>query len=536
MVDVSTIKGIHYGIKSAKTGYDKLNAKNIVPRINVAADNTADSFEDLSSGHFYAAMESKEFGDYLDGIHSESEEYLVQKFADRLQHEIADPSIETDFEAASQKFFENLNREIAENDPELREQLKFFKISDIQTGVDDIREAVTAKPSFNGATENRESLDSIFRHFTSQVDNEVLEPIRRLDVLEMSNPEKPFESTIKHRVREETGVEYKQFQEAIESDQFDIVDLDTISIDLRISIADNFEKLKYTIPNKTGKNELILNDPDLLWDCSCRFSGRDSCKIHSHPLGDEVSQRFKGYVKITYRDIDVIWKDSQYFWPPSVDTIYMVENITEEGIHNEFVKSMCEIGCGTGLMGMTLASLNQSVDQLYMSDWLITPILFSRISWELNKESISGVTFFPIVGYGDHWLNYPSPKELGIDQAFSNPPYLPGLKRFDNIRSQSTVGGTDLLELLIKNGDEFVDDLLVNFSNIALPEAKEAAEKSPASLIQVGPSHEVPFRVPSALSSRKYMAYLLNDRDLRKREDSRYLFWHEVGTYRRNFD
>lgn len=337
------------------------------------------------------------------------------------------------------------------------------------------------------------------------------------------------------------NMKFETFKTILESDDLIYIDSGSIEPDLSINIGDGFSELEYIFGTGSINERLEISEPNLLWDCSCAFSDKVECSIHSNDVGKEIAKRFgQDCVKISYRGVDVIWRDSRYFWPPSVDTIYMIENLLDEGVHDESIQSICEVGCGTSMMGLVLLSINRNVNELYVSDWLITPLLFSRISWEMNKERINNLrgtepAVTPVLGYGSYWVEHPPPNKLSIDQVYCNPPYLPDLGVFDSVREQNTVGGTALLELLIEKGEEFADEVFINFSEIALPEAKEAENKSSASLEPIGTTHTVPFRVPTALNSPEYMNHLIYNRNLKKHEDSPYPLWHDITTYKLNF-
>lgn len=538
MESFTLMKALSLGM-NIRAGYDRLNAGNLEPRINAAADKTAESFDELTSDHLYVAIKSERLDEFTEGFRSYEEESAIERFASILDDEVVHPSIEIDFESASQEFFTNLDREIAEKDPILWRQLQSYKldvITEITQQIRNKQEGDTDNRSTDSITGIVEPLDSVYSHFTSEVDEKLVEPVRELDKVNRRRAEEVFEAIVKQNIYEKTGVEFKKFQRELESEHLIFIDPESITEDLSIDIANGFDQLEFIVPPGSTNDRMTIENPGLLWDCSCGFSEGRNCRIHSNEIGNEVSRRFRrDYVKISYRNMSVIWKDSQFFWPPSVDTIYMIENLLEEDIHKERAESICEIGCGTSLMGIVLSHMNENVNQLYASDWLLTPIVFSRINWEMNKEKIGRCSLTPILGYGSYWVEHPPPRDIKIDQAYCNPPYLPNMAGFNSMTDQDTVGGTALLELLIEEGGEFADSLFVNFSEIALPEAKESESKSQATLEQIGSTHTVPFRVPSALASRDYMNYLINNRNLKVRNNSRYRFWHDITTYQLKF-
>jgi len=377
-----------------------------------------------------------------------------------------------------------------------------------------------------------ESIDEICK-FTSDIDIALLEPVRDLN-LDKEKTNKTFDSIVRHNIGENVNMTSDEFHTELKLSEINFFNMEELQTDIYITIDKNFEMISYKIPDE---GELTLKNPDLLWDCSCSFTGGDECRIHSKQLGQEVNDRFgDGFAKISFRDVEVVWTDCPYFWPPSVDTIYMIENLLENGIHKDFNRSLLEIGCGSALMSILLADKSESIRQVYANDWLLTPLLFSRINWELNKKELSNTAFYPILGHGDHWVGDTNPEEVNIDQAVCNPPYLPDLGKYDSVRESTTVGGTYLLELLIEDGYKFADDIYINYSNIAEPEVEEALSNSKASMEIVGGPETVPFRVSSALGNPQYMASLIDERDLIVRDDSRYPYWHNIKTCHLTFE
>jgi len=112
-----------------------------------------------------------------------------------------------------------------------------------------------------------------------------------------------------------------------------------------------------------------------------------------------------------------------------------------------------------------------------------------------------------------------------------NPPYLPALEEFPEAGLTSTVGGTGLLEAVVRRGGEVADEVYVRFSELARREAERAADEAGVGFEQVGRRRTVPFRVQPALSVDDYTEALL-DRGLEERDVGRYRLHHEVGTYR----
>ena len=209
----------------------------------------------------------------------------------------------------------------------------------------------------------------------------------------------------------------------------------------------------------------------------------------------------------------------------------MYDNLDNEGILSSPFTSVLDVGCGTGFLGIAATHRNPEIRHLSMSDWLLTPVVFSRINWEKNYGSmIKSVSFEPRLGLGFNWMRQRNSFQRKFDFCLCNPPYLPEVEEYPEVNMQNAVGGTDLLEKVISDGGNVAERVIVNFSDLALPEAEDSAKAVGGELVQVGHEHHVPFRVRSALRSEGYMEEL-ESREIEIREQGRYKYWHTVRTY-----
>ena len=113
-----------------------------------------------------------------------------------------------------------------------------------------------------------------------------------------------------------------------------------------------------------------------------------------------------------------------------------------------------------------------------------------------------------------------------------NPPYLPNLPGFSKLPLASTVFGTDLLENIIRLGHGLAKEVIISFSDLALPEAKEAAEKWGKKLGPIGRSHRVPFRVSHVYEEHDYLKLLIDERGLEYTPNEIFPLYHTLRTYR----
>lgn len=377
--------------------------------------------------------------------------------------------------------------------------------------------------------------------FTEEIDSKIRPAIREHRLLKQEELTNVY-CDLLHAEFKKHNIDFQDFLEKLKSFNFlKRMHFDQINIDLLVNIEKNFEKIMF----KYNNAELLIENPKLLWDCHCatpigNFEPEDRpkntldtrCPIHSDELGAEVSSRFmNGLVQIQYDGIKVLWHDSEEFWPPSIDTIRMYENLKSDGVMKKRFLSILDIGSGTGFLGISLAKHNPYIQKLYLSDWLLTPVVFSKINWEINRGNKTHVSCIPLIGMEINWLNYSFPVRP-FDICICNPPYLPSLKNFPEVRMSSTVAGTDLLEYIIKEGHKIARETYINFSSIAEKEAISAANKAKAKLVKIGESYKVPFRVPQALKAKNYVQELSEKRGLKISEDGRYKYWHTVSTYK----
>lgn len=334
------------------------------------------------------------------------------------------------------------------------------------------------------------------------------------------------------------------FLKYCEKNYSSLIDDKKFNVDLTISINESLKNLAF----KTDNFDCKIRKPRLLWDCNCPepkgsypIEVWDSeqrgafCPIHDgcQTYGDELEAKFKnGLVEIEYKGVSVLWYRVHDFWPPSVDSMHLFENLRSSGFINDVrPKSVLDLGSGTGFLGILIANEYKFLEELFLSDWLLTPFLFGCINWSKNNKNLQHIDFYPLLGIGLDFLNRKPSLEKKFDLCISNPPYLPDLGEFQEIRAKDTVAGTDLLEEIIERGFDHANEIVLSFSEIALDEAKIAANNVNVELVPIGETHEVPFRVPYVHDNKEYMQNL-EKKGLKVKQNTRYPYWHDVTTYR----
>ncbi|WP_225335990.1 hypothetical protein [Halomicrobium urmianum] len=409
-----------------------------------------------------------------------------------------------------------------------------------------ISRSAAGRDDRKGAVDDRalfETTDEL-HDICSDVDSEIREVIRRIpsdDAFEMV--ERQYSSLITGTLLDH-DVESETFFEGLYDEGGTTVD-DVGPVDLRIDIDREMSEIAFV----TDRGTLRVEEPELLWDCHCAkpvgnfephqqpaTAAEIECPIHDHDLGEHVTDLFRsGLTMIRYEDVDVLWQRSRNLWPPSVDAIRMVEALRSDGVFDSDVESVADIGTGTGFLGITLSEHCPILREAYLTDWLLTPVSTAKLNWarNVNRQPSSVPDLKLRLGMGVHFAHHRDLIERSepLDVCVCNPPYLPDLEDFEDVKINHTVGGTDLLEAVIERGPEIAEDVYVNFSDIAFDAAKRAAERSGAELELVDETWTVPFRVLPALRVDDYTEQLL-DHGLREQETGRYRYWHDIGTYR----
>lgn len=292
----------------------------------------------------------------------------------------------------------------------------------------------------------------------------------------------------------------------------------------------------------SDKTHFSIRDAELLWPCNCKVRAFNvskesnkinvaDCPIHQKDIDNEVSNLFGNeFVEINFDDISIIWKESDGLWPPSIDAFHLVKDIESSGIVTKNIKTIADIGSGTGFIGIWLATKYRSINNIIFSDWLLSPLILTALNSSLLLDDTLVKRKY-YLGLGFNWINNHKQEPIK-DLLICNPPYLPNLGGFSDLPLASTVFGTDLIEDVIRYGHDFAREVIISFSDLAIIEANNAAHTWGRILEPIGKGHRVPFRVSHAYDQDEYIKLLMDKRGLEYSINENFPLHHTIRTYR----
>ena len=301
--------------------------------------------------------------------------------------------------------------------------------------------------------------------------------------------------------------------------------------DLQIRVSSGFERIEF----ESSSGTLVCVDrPLLMWDCHCGTptarTPSSRCPIHRwKERGDEIAALFsKGLVRITWEGLTIWWRNTDYLWPPSVDTFRMLRLLEKDRVFNRPYDRILDLGSGTGIMGIYAGSrIGRSVE-IELADWLLTPALYGMVNFVVNREMFSNARVKARIGMMNHWLGAQESRGGGTCLVLCNPPYLPILSGFEAVGSHCVVASTDLMLDLISHPAGYGDQIFVQYSDASAPEAQRAARQAGARLRRVGTDSLVPFRVVSAWKHSGYLGALVKHGRINIVPRHRHPYWHRL--------
>lgn len=280
--------------------------------------------------------------------------------------------------------------------------------------------------------------------------------------------------------------------------------------------------------------EVTVDDPESIWPCTCTDGwireGVSSCPIHDRPGGDTVGEAFvDGIIRTTYDEVECFWVATDPLFPVTTDSLLMYENVRSD-VAGMAPESLLEVGCGTGIAGVGLATVLNGIERLGFSDCYTTPLTVAALNNALNDGASECRTYlsdgFRLMGGGDL-------TDTDFDVCICNPPYLPAVDDSSDDGSMTGFTGLSLMRAVIKNGLDTAETLYLHISELAEHEAFAAVADHDLRAEPVGETLRTPFRVHPSLETDDYVDALL-ERGLKRVDVGPFPYWHEVTTYRIN--
>lgn len=268
--------------------------------------------------------------------------------------------------------------------------------------------------------------------------------------------------------------------------------------------------------------------PERLLDCSCRYTSRSQCKLHGAKAAKNFNEMWGDLVIIKHMGCSILYHGKPGYpsaWPPSLESLYFGEKLTESVSLNG--ARVIDIGCGTGYLGILLARF-YSLCQVDFLDWVPSALIMSSINVERNRTRFQNrhmkSRFFCEDGIGKRIKE----REIRYDLVVCNPPFLPDLG-FPECRTQHTVFGTDLLESVLARGLEIAPRVIVAYSTMALPEVEKLIAhlgNKARHLDEKG--LRMPMTLRYVIDNPKYLQRLLADKRLESCQNKTGKYYHTV--------
>lgn len=273
---------------------------------------------------------------------------------------------------------------------------------------------------------------------------------------------------------------------------------------LTVSVKRDLNQINFDV---LGEAKVTLDNPTLLWECHCNVPrkyvrSKLPCRIYTQDTNYKITNAFRtGLVEIEYNGLKIYWKNLRTLWPPSIDSLYFA-HVIDKHIPSKRLRSVLDLGSGTGFLGIYLFNKKGIMNKLVLSDLFLLPLFSSLYNAyiNLNPDLFRSVKITASNGL-DYFIEQNKDK---FDLILCAPPYLPHLG-VHSILSLDAVSGTYLMEDAIVRAGMLSDSLIICYSSLAEPEFKKAIDKAREMYSKLDVTDlyevEVPFRVLHALSN-----------------------------------
>ena len=242
----------------------------------------------------------------------------------------------------------------------------------------------------------------------------------------------------------------------------------------------------------------------------------DTYKISQHKptLRDTLFSLYNNKPRIVeYDGVNTFWDDSHInVWCPSIDTILMAKAIGKILKKNPKIKTVIEIGCGSGFISKYILAKGNNITSILIND--INPYAIKSA-----KDNIKDKRAKFILGNGIKMI-----QNKNFDLIICNPPYIPRPNSIDD----NPYEGIGLLKYLLHNGQNHLNPngyLVTNISNLC---EKQVLSIKPQMSIKKVETMKVPLKVNNILNNSNWVNYLVQKCGLEKTLKQGYEYWQRI--------
>ncbi len=205
--------------------------------------------------------------------------------------------------------------------------------------------------------------------------------------------------------------------------------------------------------------------------------------------------------------VGVFWMSDQIPFPPAIDSQFLAAALERWGAtlgtEREAVRSVIDVGCGTGYLAAVAAYLFPSIHRVVLSDLDSVTVLGAadNLQCSVRRHGNGHFPRFEPVTSADIELISGDYTKIALKDActllVANPPYLPE-KELAGTGMDRATNGTQLLEAIVRRAGLDSKYVVMVFSTLAWREFEEALVESKPRLrrIAVLDRQLVPFRLP----------------------------------------